>query len=334
MADGKKNYNKLLTIAIPTYNRAHYLDLCLRQIARQYPAVHEAVEVLVSNNRSTDNTDDVVENYRDRLAIRYFKNKENIGAERNLVQCFIQSSGKYILILSDDDLLLDGTLERLITYIRQEEYGIVYINACSYKENFISERPTDLKIGRKQEYSDIKVFLKRIHYFFTFISGNVVNRSLIDPDFNPANFLDTNIVQLGWTFSALFRAKKNLYVEEIMISAKTDNSGGYLLGRVFGTNMNRIFRHFIERGVPPDHFDIINRALASYFFPWHIFQTRRKKENFLDEDYFHELFPVFKSYWQFWIYTVPNIYLPTVWLGSFKNFKLGLLRLWATVHRD
>lgn len=312
----------LLTIAIPTYNRGLFLDLCLRQITKQWQGLEKKVEVIVSNNHSTDHTEDVVRSYLAKAyPVRYLSNEVNVGAERNLVQCFRAATGRYILILSDDDLLLDGALARIVSFLEKDNYGVVHVGAFSYDREFLSEQPDELFIGRHDEYQNVQKFIQRVHYFFTFISGNIVNKTMVPKDFDIERFVGTNIPQLGWTLSALLNAKKNLYVMEKMIAAKSDNSGGYPLVRVFGTNMDTIFKYFMAQGVSGQYFDIIKRSLVKYFFPWHILQARLRKDYFQHEDYYRELFPVFKTYWGFWVYTVPNIFLPVPLLRIFKSLK-------------
>jgi glycosyltransferase involved in cell wall biosynthesis len=53
----------VLTIAVPTYNRAALLDLCLGRIIEQVRPYGDMVEVLVSNNAATDHTKDVIAKY-------------------------------------------------------------------------------------------------------------------------------------------------------------------------------------------------------------------------------------------------------------------------------
>ncbi|RZK38834.1 MAG: glycosyltransferase, partial [Hymenobacter sp.] len=53
----------LLSIAIPTYNRADLLSKTLESVYQQISSVADRVEVIVSNNASTDHTQQVVEAY-------------------------------------------------------------------------------------------------------------------------------------------------------------------------------------------------------------------------------------------------------------------------------
>jgi glycosyltransferase involved in cell wall biosynthesis len=92
----------LVTIAIPTYNRAgSYLPQALQCALHQtYPNF----ELIVSDNGSTDHTRDLVTSIGD-TRIRYFRHDPNIGANNNFNFCFAQARGKYSLLLHDDDLI-------------------------------------------------------------------------------------------------------------------------------------------------------------------------------------------------------------------------------------
>ncbi|MEK6779826.1 MAG: glycosyltransferase, partial [Candidatus Deferrimicrobiota bacterium] len=72
----------LLTIAVPTYNRARTLDLCLSRIAVQIKGREDQVELIVANNCSTDGTDAVVEKHLAcGVPIRYLRHERNIGPD-------------------------------------------------------------------------------------------------------------------------------------------------------------------------------------------------------------------------------------------------------------
>src|SRR3989338_7717414 len=77
----------LLSICIPTYNRAHYLKECLDSIVAQFndSEVRDNVEVVVSDNASLDKTRELAEEYcRKFNNIKYFRNNENIGFDLNV----------------------------------------------------------------------------------------------------------------------------------------------------------------------------------------------------------------------------------------------------------
>jgi glycosyltransferase involved in cell wall biosynthesis len=92
----------LVTIAIPTYNRAgRYLPQALTSALTQtYPNI----EIIVADNCSTDHTETFVRGFYD-FRIRYFRHEKNIGANNNFNFCLQQAEGTYSLFLHDDDLI-------------------------------------------------------------------------------------------------------------------------------------------------------------------------------------------------------------------------------------
>jgi glycosyltransferase involved in cell wall biosynthesis len=94
----------LLSFTIPTCNRAKYLDQLLGALLKQLHG-ESRVELIVSDNASTDNTPAVVEAYRQQgLPIRYLRNQANHGPDFNILQCYEQAAGRYVWIFGDDDL--------------------------------------------------------------------------------------------------------------------------------------------------------------------------------------------------------------------------------------
>jgi len=313
----------LLTIAIPTYNRADCLDLCLSQICKQLKGFEASVELIVSNNCSTDATDDIVRNYVDRgIEIRYIKNSENIGADGNICQCFTMATGKYVLVFADDDVLLDGALENILRVL-DGDYGVIHLKSYSFLNDYLTERPREPS-GCYLTYDDKRLFIDKVDIMLTFISGTIVNKSLVDPDLNFDEFKSTNLVQLSWTLSALLNARQNLFIDSFLLAAKAENTGGYRLCTVFGVNLNKIFAAFVQRGADPGYFEIINIKILRSFFPNYILTMRKNAGSFHHEDYYHTLYPVFKAYPSFWLVTWPAIRLPLMlaklWYKICKKF--------------
>jgi abequosyltransferase len=302
----------LLTIAIPTYNRSRYLDLCLGQIQVQIGKGRAGLELIVSNNNSDDNTTDVIKRYAESgLLFRYVENSTNIGADRNIAQCFSLAQGRYVLILGDDDVLLDHSIESIFELLSKEEFGLVYLSAYSFKNDYILERP-DSKESGVIVYDELDKFVDQVNYMVTFLSANIVNKSLVPHDVDLLEFSGTNLLQLQWTLSALFCAKKNAYIKNYMVAAKAENTGGYRLCQVFGVNINKIFDSFIAKGINREYFRVINRKLLHNFFPVFLraIKTQAKSHPFKEERWFGTLFPIFWKYPAFWCLTVPAILLP------------------------
>jgi glycosyltransferase involved in cell wall biosynthesis len=90
----------LVTVAIPTYNRAErFLPAAISAACGQ---TYRNLEILVSDNASQDKTTDVVASFRD-PRIRYHRHQENIGGSPNINFCIREARGAYIHLLMDDD---------------------------------------------------------------------------------------------------------------------------------------------------------------------------------------------------------------------------------------
>lgn len=92
----------LVTIGVPTYNRANsYLKQTLQSaLSQTYPNL----EIIVSDNCSTDGTEEVVRGVAD-PRIRYFKHATNVGENNSSNFCLQHAGGAYFLLLHDDDVI-------------------------------------------------------------------------------------------------------------------------------------------------------------------------------------------------------------------------------------
>jgi glycosyltransferase involved in cell wall biosynthesis len=103
--------HKNLTIAIPTFNRAESLRLTLESVDLALKRINPnfQVEVLISDNASTDSTADVCLRYQH---FEYFQQPVNLGYDGNVAFLYEKASGEYLLLLSDDDVFeCEGLLE-------------------------------------------------------------------------------------------------------------------------------------------------------------------------------------------------------------------------------
>jgi hypothetical protein len=96
----------LVSVCIPTYNRAGLLEEALHSVLAQ---TMEDYEIIVSDNASTDDTPAVVAACRD-PRIRYYRNLRNVGCRDNWNRAFSLARGRYLAPFADDDLMLPQNL--------------------------------------------------------------------------------------------------------------------------------------------------------------------------------------------------------------------------------
>lgn len=113
----------LVTIAMPTYNRADgYLPFALESALAQ---TYATLEILVSDNCSTDGTAELVESYDD-PRIRYVRHETNLGAQGNFDYCLEAARGDFFLMLHDDDLIDPDFVETCVAALdRTTDVGYV-----------------------------------------------------------------------------------------------------------------------------------------------------------------------------------------------------------------
>lgn len=124
-----------VTIAIPTFNRAAYLRQAVDSALAQ---TYANIEVLISDNASTDETSMLLESLVD-SRVRIVRQNENIGMMANWNACLALASGEYFLMLSDDDLLDPAAIETMVAHFfergrngqqgKQEQVGVVYCHS-------------------------------------------------------------------------------------------------------------------------------------------------------------------------------------------------------------
>lgn len=310
-----KNEKPLLTIAIPTYNRAKCLDRLLGVLLKQLYG-ESRVEVIVSDNASTDNTPAVVEAYRlQGLEIHYLRNEDNRGPDFNILQCYEKAAGNYVWIFSDDDLIAPGTLKRVLAALTTLLYDIVCIRAYFFEGDYIRHRDLapvpDIELARAEDLA------RRVHVIFTFISGVIVNKERISsvPHRPFDSLLGTNLVQLGPFYTALNHHRRSLLIRDPLIAATGNTSVGYALYRVFGPTLARITNEWIEKKSVQRA--IINGTILRFFPVW-ILKDRISRVSSSVEDAHQVLCPCFTNNFRYWVFLYPIYALPfpltRVWL--------------------
>jgi glycosyltransferase involved in cell wall biosynthesis len=94
------------SVVVFTYNRASLLRDCITSILSQS---FSDFELIVSDNCSDDNTEEVCRSFDDER-IRYFRNESNFGLRGNLEAGTSHAVGEIVFLMGDDDILLQGAL--------------------------------------------------------------------------------------------------------------------------------------------------------------------------------------------------------------------------------
>lgn len=116
--------NKLISIFIPTYNRASVLDSILERVIKAVSKY--SMDIYISDNNSTDDTEHIVLGWQEKYSrIFYNKNEQNLGPDRNMLNILDYNLSKYMLMLGDDDYVLDNFVESLAPFLKDDYDFIV-----------------------------------------------------------------------------------------------------------------------------------------------------------------------------------------------------------------
>jgi len=298
----------LLTIAIPTYNRGWCLRELLTVLVDQVKD-EPRIELIISDNASSDDTPSVLEDFAAQgLRVRYIRNTQNVGPDANFLQCFEQARGKYVWLFSDDDLIVPGAPKKILTYCEAAEYDLIWVSGYPFGQ---AHQPRSA--GQKNdaiEISNRRAYAKRVHVFFTFISGNIINKDRVLAG-GPTEFsslVGTNFVQLGWAYAALNGFVRGLYIREKLIAVRANNTGGYKLFHVFGPGLANITKNWLKSD---SLVRIVMNGTAQRFWPGMLLKYKKCAKDFSDEAPPQSvLTPVFKDNFRYWVFAYPVIVLP------------------------
>ncbi|MEL7533312.1 MAG: glycosyltransferase family 2 protein [Bacteroidota bacterium] len=123
----------LVSVSIPTFNGELRIGEAIRSLqAQQYPHM----EIIISDNASTDNTEGVVRQFMaEDERIRYYRHPKNLGIPLNFEFGLQQAKGQYFIWLSDDDQLLDGVIKRYVDYLEAHPDFSMVSGVINYTEN-------------------------------------------------------------------------------------------------------------------------------------------------------------------------------------------------------
>lgn len=114
----------LVSVCIPTYNGASFLEEALASVVSQ---TYKNVEVVISDDESSDGTWAILERFRETatIPIRLYTHKPNgIGANWN--HTLVKASGVYIKFLFQDDVLEPNCIEKMVSFMElNTSYGLV-----------------------------------------------------------------------------------------------------------------------------------------------------------------------------------------------------------------
>jgi|LSQX01.2.fsa_nt_gb glycosyltransferase involved in cell wall biosynthesis len=108
----------LISFCIPTYNRSQLILGCIKSII---DFQGNEIEIVVVDNNSPDNTQDIITSIND-TRVKYYKNNINLGVVVNIIETIKKARGKWVFTLSDEDIVKPETIRELVKIIHENNY--------------------------------------------------------------------------------------------------------------------------------------------------------------------------------------------------------------------
>lgn len=187
--------NNQLSIVIPTYNRADFLDYSLKvhiPILKKYN-----ICIYISDNASTDNTKEVVNKWQKEYNFLYYsKNCTNIGPDANFEKALKMTDSDYTWLLGDTISFQIDDLELLINRIINNKFEAIILNSNNRVQNI------DNCI-----FNDHNILLRSLGWHMTQMSSLIFSKELLKNS-NFTRYYETNFIQTGIIFEYLSYKKE------------------------------------------------------------------------------------------------------------------------------
>lgn len=210
-----------VSVTIPTYNRAHLLPTVIRSVLDQTLA---DLEVFVSDNASTDETQEVVSSIDD-PRLHYLRNETNTGVHANLSRGLQVGTAPFVSVLQDDDLMLPKNLERKVQVLEENpSVGLVHSAFQRILVHANGEETLQENVNWVRSEVDMiesgPTVLQRLltdRYFFPY-TGVVFRRATAGGErFRPEDGLADDV---GFLLRVVRRAEAVAYIAEPLVATR------------------------------------------------------------------------------------------------------------------
>jgi glycosyltransferase involved in cell wall biosynthesis len=251
----------LLSICIPTFNRAELLKNTLTSIYSQ-KANHSDFEVVISDNCSTDHTEEVVlEFLNNHKNINYIKLLDPIYSDNNIVNSLSKGTGLFLKLCNDTALFEEGSINSILNVIRNNFEDRPLIFFSNIDKNLINQRG-----------SCFNKFIQINSFLATSILSIGMWRHDYENLLNIENAFEYNLPALN-LLRKNFDLKRNFIVYNVKIFTVqyVKNKGGYNIIDVFVSKyLGKVLRSEYQNGnIKLLTFEIEKiKVLVKFIAPW------------------------------------------------------------------
>lgn len=242
----------LLSVCIPTYNRAKLFDDALRVLVEQVNDHNSFdVEFVISDNASTDDTLSVVKRIRQaypQIQLVYSRHKSTIPRAENYLTATNLAKGEFVYLLSDDDIILPGAIAKIIMEIKNNQG----IDAIAPNTHIFSEIPSEgwsvaYNVEEDQLIYDKNEIIVCLGMMLTHISCLVFRKRLI-ANKSYLERIGSDLTNSYMFLDILQNESGCLILKTPYLGMRENNSLEYNFLEVFITNFYNLLKHAESKG--------------------------------------------------------------------------------------
>src|SRR3569832_475932 len=220
-----------LSICIPTYNRQRFLYQCLESILSSAKGYESKIEIIVSDNASTDQTGEVVSRFQKAYPyIQYHRNHTNIGGERNFYAAASLASGAYIWVFGDDDKVEEDAIPIVLRQI-ESEYDLIISNFLIWSQDFsMMKKERGISLKEDEIIEDPNSLKEKFGLRLCFISSVIIKKNLFlkssPVEYEP--FVEYGFPFLYSVYAGMLPRCHASYIGSPLVCCRFDNSGNFV----------------------------------------------------------------------------------------------------------
>jgi len=160
-----------ITVAIPHYKQRDYLKIVLQSVFTQ---AYDSFEILVSNDCSPDDSDTTIPKLLEasNCAYQYYSHPKNLGYDGNVRFCLSRASGRYVLLIGNDDALTDTiALQEIYDALQALNFpDVAFTNYSDWESNQVTRRAIKTQVLGTGVETALKFYRS-----FSFVGGLIFN---------------------------------------------------------------------------------------------------------------------------------------------------------------
>jgi glycosyltransferase involved in cell wall biosynthesis len=263
----------LLSICIPTFNRSYVLDKSINSIVSQ-KEFNECIELVISDNCSDDDTFEVVQAFQKKYSnIKYIRNENNIGPEKNIFNVLCQGEGKFLKLVNDYCIFNPGSLRHIINILTvyEKNHSVIFFSNNRFKFQLDTT-----------ECNNFDEFISKASFSITWIQYFGIWKREFDlimkGTFKEYNFphLDLLLRNLELGFNPV------IYNFPIITNQAIPTQGGYNLFETFIQNYLILIGQHVGKNQISEltFYKEKKKLLHEFVYPWYCMVVIDKSKNF------------------------------------------------------